>query len=87
LRSAARGNRRFQATTTREWRVIDGTGSVAQSRKLTTEELNEFAAEHADMEAEILQLGHEVQNIREKLETVMPWRAWILWNVYVTGIC
>jgi Retrotransposon gag protein len=70
LRSAARGNRRFQATATGEWRVIDGTGSEATSRKLTTEELNEFAAEHEDMEAEVLQLGHEVKNLREQLETI-----------------
>jgi hypothetical protein len=67
---AARGNRRFQATATGEWRVLDGTGSEATSRKLTTEEPNEFAAEHADMESEILKLGHEVQNLWVQLETI-----------------
>jgi hypothetical protein len=50
--------------------VLDGTGSEATSPKLTTEELNEFAAEHADMGVEVFQLGNEVQNLREQLETV-----------------
>jgi hypothetical protein len=70
LRFAARDNGRFQATATGEWRVIDGTGSEATSGKLPLEELNEFAADHADMEAEVLQLGHEVQHFREQLETI-----------------
>jgi hypothetical protein len=70
LRYTARGNRRFQATKTGKWRVVDVTGPEATSRQLTTEELNDFAAKHADMGAEVDQLGHEVQNPMEQLETV-----------------
>jgi hypothetical protein len=90
LRSAVRDNRRIQATATGEWQVVDDTGSEATSRKLTTEELNEFAAEHADIGVEVFQLGHEVQNLREQLETVRREKneaeARVAQNIEIGGI-
>jgi hypothetical protein len=69
---ALRGARKQEVSGHRNRRVASDWWHRLESEdsEANKEELNEFAAEHADMEAEVVQLGNAVKTLREQLETI-----------------
>jgi hypothetical protein len=63
---STRSSVKFQQTASGEWRVIEG----GESRKLITEEMNDFAARHSSLKPELegaMQEAKENEKWLEKL--------------------